>query len=272
MKIFGFDVSGNYDYIDTPMVPNAATEPLFAKGGKTGCIVLHGITGTPANVRPTADALVRAGYTVVAPTLAGHGTTVRDFGKANENEWLATALGAYDKLKAEGCTRIIPVGLSLGGILAGEVAARKECAGAVLISAPLKMKPYLRCARLISPLFPYIRYENENRHPEDTDYDLYSRMIDGMDTRKLKDLQRLINDLNKRLGDIRCPVCAIWAGRDNKVDDVSPELLKRGLSQAVPLTEHLLPDSPHGSTYAHERHKVAALVVDFVNALADKEV
>ena len=37
------------------------SQPLFVKGGTVGCLVLHGIGGTPANVRVIVDALIEKG-------------------------------------------------------------------------------------------------------------------------------------------------------------------------------------------------------------------
>lgn len=262
MQIFGFNMTS--EHIDEPVKHNDVSEPFFVKGDKTGFIVLHGIGGTPANVRVTADALAASGHTVYAPMLAGHGKTVRHFGKTPGKEWLATALAAYDRLKEEGCTRIIPVGLSLGGILTGEIAARRECAGAVLISAPVKMKSFLRIAEFISPFFPYIKYNGgEAADPAQK----YAVMLNGLCTRRLFDLDILIHDLRRRLKDVRCPVFAIWAGLDNKVHDDAKVILRAKLDPSVPYTETTIPNSPHGSTYANERDTVARLVKEFTDAL-----
>ena len=47
-------------------------------GGKTGVLLIHGLCGTPAEVRYVAMGLARAGYTVHCPTLAGHGGSRAD--------------------------------------------------------------------------------------------------------------------------------------------------------------------------------------------------
>ena len=44
-------------------------------GGDVGCLVLHGFTATPSEVRWLAEHLAGQGHTVYAPRLAGHGTT-----------------------------------------------------------------------------------------------------------------------------------------------------------------------------------------------------
>ena len=46
---------------------------LKIAGGKTGVLLIHGLCGTPAEMRFTAMGLARAGYTGHCPQLAGHG-------------------------------------------------------------------------------------------------------------------------------------------------------------------------------------------------------
>lgn len=264
MKIFGYQPDRGMLDEHPPFDEIAA--PFFHRGGKTGCLVLHGIGGTPANVRPVADALAARGFTVFAPLLPGHGETVRALNDATAGQWLRCALSAYDRLRAAGCTAIVPVGLSLGGILSAHVAALRPCAGLVLISAPIRMRGYLRAARLMSPFVPFIRYSERDRQ-RTAALAPYAQMYNGFSTKKLCDLQRLIRRLRSRLPKITCPVLALWARYDNKVDPKSAAILRKGLCRA-PLTERTLENSAHGSTYGEERALVASLVADFVENTA----
>ena len=52
-----------------PLMPGAGG--YFFEGGQPGCLLLHGFTGTPQNVRPLADYLARRGLTVSVPRIAG---------------------------------------------------------------------------------------------------------------------------------------------------------------------------------------------------------
>ena len=54
------------------------------EGGKTGVLMVHGFTGSPASIEPWAHALNVAGYTVHVPLLPGHGTTWQDL---NTKRW-----------------------------------------------------------------------------------------------------------------------------------------------------------------------------------------
>ena len=53
-------------------------ESFAAENGPLGVLVLHGFTGNPASMRPLAELIAAAGYSVELPRLPGHGTTVED--------------------------------------------------------------------------------------------------------------------------------------------------------------------------------------------------
>ncbi|NTV37277.1 MAG: carboxylesterase, partial [Anaerolineaceae bacterium] len=53
----------------------STAEPFLLPGGKVGCLLIHGFTGTPKEMRWWGEDLAGRGYTVLAPRLAGHATT-----------------------------------------------------------------------------------------------------------------------------------------------------------------------------------------------------
>ena len=55
--------------VTAPIMPGA--EPWSAEGGPDGVLVLHGFTGNPQSMRPLAEALAAAGFTVDLPLLPG---------------------------------------------------------------------------------------------------------------------------------------------------------------------------------------------------------
>ena len=58
------------------------------EGNDIGCLLVHGFTGTPQNVRPLADYLARRGLAVSAPRMPGHGTAVQDLDATGPQDWL----------------------------------------------------------------------------------------------------------------------------------------------------------------------------------------
>lgn len=91
-------------------------------GGKTGVLLIHGLCGTPAEMRFIAMGLARAGYTVHSPMLAGHGGSREDVARTGWKDWYRSCEAALDELRKE-CDTVIVGGLCLGSILGLHLAA-----------------------------------------------------------------------------------------------------------------------------------------------------
>jgi carboxylesterase len=93
--------------------------PISTIGDGRGVLCLHGMTGTPFEVRPIGEALGGNGYSVEVPLLAGHGGSLRDLATTQWPDWLASAERAMDQLRRNvGDRPIAIVGFSMGGLLA----------------------------------------------------------------------------------------------------------------------------------------------------------
>jgi carboxylesterase len=90
-------------------------------------------------MRPLAEALAGAGYSVSLPRLPGHGTSVEDMMTTTWADWSAAALEAYDAL-ATRSSRVAVLGLSMGGALTTHVVARRASVAQVYIN-PLLIPP-----------------------------------------------------------------------------------------------------------------------------------
>lgn len=252
-----------------PPFDDDLSQPLFHKGNEIGCITLHGIGGTPANIRVVADALIQKGYTVISPMIPGHGETVRAQNASTGAQWLNGIRAAYQKLKDEGCTQIYALGLSLGGILCGLLAEEEHLSGLVLICTPIKMKRYLRIARAMSFIIPVVGYPESRGGKPAWGENLYGQMYGGFSTRKLVDLGRLARKLKRNLDKIDCPTLLISAAQDDKVDPKSIEIFCTGAVNVPSVDLSEFDHSPHGCTYGPERDAVAARCAQFVASLVD---
>lgn len=252
-----------------PPFDDNLSQPLFHKGNEIGCITLHGIGGTPANIRVVADALIEKGYTVISPMIPGHGETVRAQNASTGEQWLNGIRTAYQKLKDEGCTQIYALGLSLGGILSGLLAEEEHLDGLVLICTPIRMKRYLRIARAISFIIPVVGYPESRGGKPAWGENLYGQMYGGFSTRKLVDLGRLARKLKRNLDKIDCPTLIVSASQDDKVDPASIEIFCTGAVNAPSVDLAEFDHSPHGCTYGPEREQIAARCAQFVASLVD---
>ena len=118
--------------------------PISLAGDQRGVLCLHGITGTPYEVRPLAEAFGRLGCSVEAPVLAGHGGTLADLAVTGWGDWLSSAETALARLEERtGGGPIAICGFSMGGLLSLRLARLypARVSALVVMSAPLRLRP-----------------------------------------------------------------------------------------------------------------------------------
>jgi carboxylesterase len=82
-------------------------EPFTASGSahgpdgtRTGVLLSHGFTGTPASLRPWAEHLHEQGFSVSVPLLPGHATRWQELNTTTYADWFAALDEAFQKLQA----------------------------------------------------------------------------------------------------------------------------------------------------------------------------
>lgn len=98
---------------------------IFMAGGRTGVLLIHGLGGTPVEMKATARGLQRAGYTVLCCQLAGHCGGESDLVATTWQDWFASVEAALARLE-EHCDTVFAGGLSMGAILALLLASRHK--------------------------------------------------------------------------------------------------------------------------------------------------
>ena len=111
--------------------------PTPGSGSRRSVLLLHGFTGTPYEMRFLGEALARRGLRAVGPLLRGHGGAASDLEPTTHRDWVAGAEEILAKLRRES-DRVAVVGLSLGGLVALELARRNpDVAALVCLAVPL---------------------------------------------------------------------------------------------------------------------------------------
>jgi carboxylesterase len=123
-------------------------ERELANGAAALC--LHGLTGTPYEVRPIAAALVARGLRARGPWMAGHEGGSEALAKTSWQDWVETARQEFVTLRAE-YDRVFLVGVSMGGLVSLRLAETETVDGLVVIGTPLVLAPP------IPQLLPLIR-------------------------------------------------------------------------------------------------------------------
>jgi carboxylesterase len=124
---------------------------ILLPGGKTGVLLIHGLSGTPLEMRSVGAALAQQGYTVLCPQLAGHCGTFDDLKVTRWHDWIASAEAALKTL-AKTCDTIIVGGLSTGAIISLHLAARFP----QLVQGTILFAPTLWLNGWMVPLHAYL--------------------------------------------------------------------------------------------------------------------
>ena len=139
----------------TQIIPTA--EPFFLPGNRTGCLLVHGFTGAPKEMRWMGEYLAGKGFSVLGVRLAGHATTPEDMVRSNWTDWTASVEDGFNLLRGA-ADHVYLVGLSMGGVLSLLMSTRLDVSGVVAISTPYKLVDdwRLNYVDLLSKFIPYL--------------------------------------------------------------------------------------------------------------------
>lgn len=234
-----------------------------------GCLLLHGFTATPAEVRPLGEAMAAAGFPVRAVRLAGHATTPDDLARTDWHAWLASA---EDGLAAQRAAtpRVAVAGLSLGTLLALLLAARRPADVTAIVCGGTPLKLADRRTALLRSLrwLPAVRRRyavlpKRGRDISDAAARAASRSYDVMPLPALLSLLQLRAVVWRELGRVTQPVLVLHGRHDHAAPVSNVALLRRRLGSRQVET-HILERSWHVITEDVERDLVARLTIDFL--------
>ena len=118
------------------IIPGA--EPFYLAGGETAVLLVHGFTGSPSEMRLYGEALNRAGFTVLALRLPGHGTSPEDMERTTAENWMDAVLDGYELLASDARVRRIAVaGHSMGALLALGLSTLRKIWRVASVAAPI---------------------------------------------------------------------------------------------------------------------------------------
>jgi len=247
------------------LMPGA--EPFFLPGNHIGCLLSHGFTATPQEVREMGEYLNRQGYTVLGVRLYGHGTRWEDLARSRWTDWLATVEDGYRLLQGH-CDQIIPIGLSTGSMLNLILAAQIRFPAVVAMATPVDL-PAIPALRLLYPvlhplswLIPAIKKGAPDwRDPEArnarVDYDRYPLRAVGEFGKCLRAVQRA-------LPAITSPLLLLHSREDNFVLPEHAERIAAAVS-STRVSVHFVENSNHIISSDAQRLEVFNLTATFLD-------
>ncbi|MFC5662084.1 alpha/beta hydrolase [Kitasatospora misakiensis] len=245
------------------LLPGA--EPYRHRGGPVGVLLCHGFTGSPRSLRPWAEDLAAAGYTVALPVLPGHGTRWQDLQMTRWEDWYAEVERELLEL-AQRCEQVFVCGLSMGGGLALRLAAvhGPKIAGLVLVNPSVRSdnpaSVILPVLRHLVPSLPGVANDIARPGADELAYD-------RTPLHAAWSLARLWKDVQTRLPQVTQPVLLFRSPQDHVVSAANSELVLARIS-STDVTERLCQRSYHVATLDHDAAEIFAAAQDFIRRLA----
>ena len=252
-------------------------------GGRVGFLLIHGLGGTPMEMRYVAQGLARAGHTVHVPQLAGHCGSEEDLRATGWRDWYASVEEEHHRLRQH-CDRIVVGGLSMGAILALHHAARyPHEVFALALYAPtlwldgwgipwygalFNLVKHKWCADLFTfaerdPWGIKDRRLRELVKTAITSGDSSQAGIAALPGRLMLEFRWLVQEVKKRAGGVHQPALIVHPREDDRASLRNMNYLQRNLSGLVETA--VLDDSYHIVTLDRQRHVVVDRTLDFVS-------
>lgn len=271
-------------------IPQGGEETFFQGINGFAIVLIHGLTGTPNEMRFLANFFHKQGYSVLCPRLANHGEPLEILKKSNWQDFHGSVREAFQKLKHKNEHKAIyAAGLSMGALLALLLADEfpKDVKAVSCLSPTLFYDGWnIPWSRHLLPLAYWTPLKNFFYFKEEAPYGIKNQRIREKIHRYYKDVTlsnigdvsqfgypyfpvRLLNEhrllvkaLTKKLGGIKIPVQIIQAKEDDTTSVKNAQFVYDRISS--PIKEIvLLENSYHIITADQERAKVSHEILEF---------
>lgn len=175
-----------------------------------GCLIIHGYTGGPYEVKPLAQYLQKkTNWHVSVPVLPGHGEelSLKDI---TYDAWIETAEEELKKM-IEKCEEVYVIGFSMGGMIAAYLAAHYEVDRLVLLATARK---YICFKHLSSYIGKLLGDRFRGKLDEDKLYTHYKSKIKMVPFRANLEFMRLVNETKQYLSNVQSPVLIAQGQKD----------------------------------------------------------
>lgn len=215
-------------------IPGA--EPFLFPGNRTGCLLVHGLTGTPMEMRWMGEDLSSRGYTVLCLRLPGHATHPDDLQRIRWRDWLAVVEDGFNILSGC-CDHVFILGLSLGGVLTLTAASYLPVSGVVTMSTPYGLPDdwrlnFIGILKYAMPKVAKVTAKWQNLEAA-RDHIEYPHHV----TAAIAELKALLVEMRARLPAIQSPVLLVHSRQDQ---DILPENMPRIYDCLTTPEKHML--------------------------------
>jgi carboxylesterase len=262
---------------------------FFLEGNRSGVLLIHGLTGTPMEMRLLGKGLNNAGFTVHGMQLAGHCGDTDDLLATGWRDWYASVERAADAM-LEKVDHLFVGGLSMGALLALKLAADRpqQVSGVGVYGATFRYDgwsiPWSARLSFVLPLLKKLGLGRERVFLEQPPYGLRDERLRaqvsaamhsgdstiagllGNPWHALADLYQLARQVRRQLPQVTAPCLVAHASEDDVASVRNAELVMRNVSAPSKLL--LLEDSYHMITIDKERRTLIEHSARFFDSIA----
>jgi len=225
-------------------------------------VIIHGLMGSPRQFDFISEAAQISGYSVTAPTLPGHGGTIREFSESKFEQWQEHVDTEVERLIRD-FESIWLVGHSIGGLLALNASARfnRHVRGVFTIACPFEFARFsvkLVRARLLQIFSSKIRSEYISSNSIPTSPSLIWRI-----RKPVAEVKKLVLSTRENLPRVHAPVMAVYSSFDEVTSIRSIDIQKTALSNTH-FEYMLLNESLHAYYTNHERLMITDALLKFL--------
>lgn len=238
-------------------------KPFFIETGKRAVLLLHGFTGTSADVRMLGRFLEKKGYTSLAPHYKGHGVPPEELIHSGPAEWWQDVLTGYNQLKEAGYDEIAVAGLSLGGVFSLKLGYNMPVKGIVTMCAPMSMKTTdLMYEGVLSYAREYKKFEGKDEQQIEKDM----AVLQQQSMPSLADLRALIYDVRDHIDHIYAPLFVTQGSLDTVIEPDSANVIYENAESEVKQLKWY-EQSGHVITLGPEKAQLHEDIFEFLESL-----
>lgn len=252
---------------------------IYLNGGKDAVLLIHGLTGSPFEMGYLAKKLNKAGFTVKAPCLAGHGSNVKDLSITQWEDWYKTVTETFLELKRN-YDSVFASGICMGALLALQLAADygTEVSAVSLMSTTLFYDGWsLPWYKFLLPLayYPPIKYFYS--YKESPPYGIKNERLrefyvngmkkdsiayDTIPSESLHELFKLSNAVQKVIPSIKAPALILHSSEDDLASSRNADYVEKHIG-SKDVRKVLINNSYHMITIDNEKDTVVNETINF---------
>ncbi|OIJ18030.1 carboxylesterase [Anaerobacillus alkalidiazotrophicus] len=240
-----------------------APKPFTFTGGDRAVLLLHGFTGSSADVRMLGRHLQKKGYTCHAPQYKGHGVPPEELVHTGPEDWWNDVVDGYHYLKDRGHEEIAVAGLSLGGVFSLKLGYTLPIKGIIPMCAPMHIKSEEVMYRgVLAYAEEYKRREQKSNEEIRVEMEQFQKT--PMTT--LKSLQGLLQEVRDNVDMIYTPTFVVQARHDEMINTESATIIFEEVEAELKELKWY-EESTHVITLGKEKEQLHEDVYNFLEKL-----